>query len=109
MVFFIPLWVRQQPARFVNDFKITLQLLNRELYSLCGVQTSHFPYHLIAGAQVEVVGIAKFHLSFQFSQVNGRNAALYSGRSPHVHETWGLESAVDGIHLSTACFIFGFK
>lgn len=30
------------PARCVNDFQITLQLLNRELYSLSGVQTSHF-------------------------------------------------------------------
>ena len=38
----IIIWVRFFPARCVNDFKITLQLLNRELYSSSGVQTSHF-------------------------------------------------------------------
>ena len=67
------------------------------------VQTAHFVVYIVAGTNVQVVGIAEFYLTFELvGKVYRGNAALYRGSRAHVHENRRLYSAVNGGKLTSS-------
>ena len=60
------------------------------------VQPSHLPHHVIAGAQVQVVGIGQLDLASQLLQVEGIYAPLDGPLCSHVHEYRRLHLAAVG-------------
>lgn len=64
------------------------------------VKSAHFVYNIIARSDVQMIGIAKLHLSFKFVfQINGRNSALYRRRSSHVHKYRRLYRSMNSFKL----------
>ena len=66
------------------------------------VEPAQLVDYVIAGAQVEVIGIAQLHLGFQPLQVDGGNAALYRCGGAYVHEERRFYRAVRGVEYAPA-------
>ena len=66
------------------------------------VEAPHLPHDLIAGAQVQVVGVAELDLAPHLLQVVGGDAALDGGLGAHVHKDRGLNGAAVGAGKFTA-------
>ena len=66
--------------------------------------------NILAGANVEVIGVGKLHLTADMLQVASGDPALYGGAGAHVHENRGLYIAVYGFKgagtRSTAGFMY---
>ena len=60
------------------------------------VEAAHLPHHLIAGAQVEVIGVGELDLAAHFLQVVGTDTALDGALGADVHEDRGLHGAAVG-------------
>ena len=72
------------------------------------MQPAQLPHDIIAGAQVQMVGIAQHHLTFQFLQVKGGNTALDGRSRCYIHKGRGLHRAVYRGKFRTAGRPFGF-
>ena len=66
------------------------------------VEPAQLVDYVIAGAQVEVIGVAQLHLGFQPLQVDGGNAALYRCGGAYVHEERRFYRAVRGVEYAPA-------
>ena len=60
------------------------------------VEASHLPHHLVAGPQMEVIGVGQLDLAAHRFQVQGRHAALDGRLGAHVHEHRGLHRTAVG-------------
>ena len=60
------------------------------------MQSTHLPHHVIAGAQVQVVGIGQLDLASQLLQVESIDAPLDGPLRTHVHEHRRLHLAAVG-------------
>ena len=58
------------------------------------VQAAHLPHHLVAGAQVKVVGVGQLYLTADLLQIVGRHRTLDGPLGAHVHEHRRLHRAV---------------
>ena len=58
------------------------------------VQAAHLAHHLVAGAQVEVVGVGQLHLAADLLQIQGGYRPLDGPLGAHVHEHRRLHRAV---------------
>ena len=72
------------------------------------MQSSHIPDYLIAGTDMEVIGIAKLHLAVQLLQIQGGNTALDGGGGSHIHKSGSLDGSVDGFKYAPAGGTFCF-
>ena len=60
------------------------------------VQAAHLPHHVVAGAQMQVIGVGQLDLAAQIVKVEGVHAALDGGLGAHVHEYRRLHRAAVG-------------
>ncbi len=60
------------------------------------VQPPHPPYQLVAGPEVEVVGVAQLNLALDLPEVESVHAPLDGGLGAHVHKHRGLDHAAVG-------------
>ena len=58
------------------------------------MQAAHLPHHLVAGAQVKVVGVGQLYLTADLLQIVGRHRTLDGPLGAHVHEHRRLHRAV---------------
>ena len=74
------------------------------------VKASHLPHDLIAGTQVQMVGVAQLDLAAHFFQIVGGDAALDGGLGAHVHENRRLDgTAVGAGKFAAPGTAFGFE
>ena len=73
------------------------------------MQPPHFLHDLVSRAEVEVVGVAELHLSFELAQVYGRDTALYCSGSTDVHKARCLKAPVNCLDGTAASLIVFFK
>ena len=67
------------------------------------VEAAHVVDELVAGADVEVVGVGELDLAVNVIQeLHGGYAALDSGAGAHVHENGGLDVTVNGVEHASA-------
>ena len=66
------------------------------------VQSPHLADQPVAGADMEMVGVGKLHLTADLAQEHGVDAALDGGAGAHVHEHRGLNIPVNGMQNSPA-------
>ena len=67
------------------------------------MQAAHPVNQIVAGTDMEVIGIAQLNLAMQVFQVVGRDTALDCGRSADVHKSGHFNFAVNGGKGSAAC------
>ena len=73
------------------------------------VQSAHLTDDFISRTQMQVIGITKFYLTFQFiRQVNGRYAAFDGRSSSYIHKEGCLNGAVYGFKDASSGMSFGF-
>ena len=58
------------------------------------MKSSHLPHHIVAGAQVQVIGVGELDLAADLLQVQGGHRPLDGGQGAHVHKDRGLGGAV---------------
>ena len=58
------------------------------------VQSSHGLNHLVAGTQVQVIGVAKLNLSADVLEIKGAEGTLNGALGSHIHENRGLYRAM---------------
>ena len=73
------------------------------------VESAHFIDELIAGTDVEVVGVGKLYLTAHLAKVLGGNTALDSRASAYVHKHGSLNIAVYGVEDASAGAAFLFQ
>ena len=73
------------------------------------VQTAQVGHQLVAGAQMEMVGVAQHDLCADVLQVMGRQAALDGTRGGHILESRGLHRAVHGFEFAPPGIVFLFQ
>ena len=61
-----------------------------------GMKPPHLPDQLVAGPEVEVIGVAQLNLAADLPEVEGVHAALDGGLGAHVHEHRRLDHAAVG-------------
>jgi len=67
------------------------------------VEAAHVVDELVAGADVEVVGVGELDLAIHvIEQLHGGYAALDGGAGAHVHENGGLDVTVNGVEHASA-------
>ena len=64
------------------------------------VQTAHLCHQLVAGTQMQMVGVAEHDLRADVLQVMGRQAALDGAGGGNILECGGLHRAVYGLELA---------
>ncbi len=67
------------------------------------VQTAKLSDQLVAGTDMEVVGIGKFHLRADRAEIIGRNRALDRRHRADIHENRRLDGSVDRFHFRAFC------
>ena len=70
------------------------------------VQTAHIGYQLVAGAQMQVVGVAQHDLCANVFQVLSRQPALDGTGGSHVLKSGRLHRAVHGLELAPPGVVF---
>ena len=60
------------------------------------MEASHLPHHLVARAQVEVIGVGELDLAAHLLQIVGADAALDGPLGADIHEDGGLHRAAVG-------------
>ncbi len=74
------------------------------------VESAHVVNELIAGTNVEVVGVGQLDLTVNvIEQLNGGNATLDGGAGAHVHKNGGLDVTVNGVEHASAGASVGCK
>ena len=74
------------------------------------MKPAHLPNQLVAGPEVEVVGIAQLDLTADLPEIEGVYTALDGGLGAHVHEHRGLDHAAVGTgKLAAPGAALGFK
>ena len=64
------------------------------------VQAAQIPDHIIAGTQMQMIGVAEFHLTFEVFEVIGRDTALDGCRCADIHKGRGLDGAVNRLEFA---------
>ena len=73
------------------------------------MQAAHLPDDFISWPQVQVIGITKFYLTFQFiRQVNGRYTAFDGCGSSYIHKEGCLNGTMYGFKDASSGMSFGF-
>ena len=73
------------------------------------VQTTHLPHHVIAGAQMEVIGVGELDLAADLLEVVGGDCTLDGPLGTHIHENRSLDdTAVGAGKLAAPGAAFGF-
>ena len=67
------------------------------------MQTAKLSDQLVAGTDMEVVGIGKFHLRADRAEIIGRNRALDRRHRADIHENRRLDGSVDRFHFRAFC------
>ena len=73
------------------------------------MKAAHLADDVIAGTQVEMVGIAQLDLTLEIDKLGGRNAALDGSGGTDIHEAGGLHGTVDGVECTAACGTIVFE
>ena len=64
------------------------------------MQPAHLGHQLVAGAQMEMVGVAEHDLGADLPQIVGGQTAFDGAGGGHVLESRGLHRAVDGAEFA---------
>ena len=73
------------------------------------MQTAETVNEVIAGTDVQMIGVGQLHLAADLAQIHCGNAAFYGGARADIHEHGGLNRAVYGLKLAAAGLVFGLQ
>ena len=74
------------------------------------LQAAQIVYKGVAGAQMQVVGVGKFHPAVDLFQLDGRDPALDGGTGADVHEHGRFDIPVHRVqHAAAGLALFGFQ